>query len=886
MRSLILSVCCVLLGSQVVTIPQDKLLPQEAFFLRRMTEFWKDRDYAIVKQQIDEFLASHEASNIHNNLYALMGDILYQESDYNSALETYQKISDPILLDKITGRKSQCLYITGSYDEVIDLLAPIFDNNQTIEHQDEMRFIFADSLFRKMRETTDRSAQLELASRAKPYLQGLYETTYKEKVILPLAEVYRELKEPKDAAPLYLMLAEKMPGQKEELLLQAASLQLEFDSLQALDSFQRVVDIGGKEAQQAAKQELLLLFQNDRFSELISRAPKMDMHLEDKTLFEFCLARSYFKLEQLPEAIVHYQRFIEKENDPTLHKRAAFLTLIHCAQKTEDTPLFDRVLTQFLSDFPKDEEAGKALLLHAQSALQRGDIVQASSDLNQLVRDFPDFPDQENILYDQAVLLSKTEQWNESRSAFISYLGKFPSTPHSNVIWASVVHSSVQELKKAAPEAITGKKQQLASDLTQALTLTNLFSSDEESAYQFLLGQLMFDLSHFSESATELNRFCQKYPQHPSVPEAYLLQALAHRELKSGPDLFIPAAEKALTLVDDFKQKTALRLHLFNNYLTVKQFDKAAESLYQTFIVDGTDVQPENQLWLAGYLFGQGDKEKTTDVFKKILSVDDAFQVHFDPAQSYLECEAIKFAKMLKPHEKENVLRSLMAIQGRHETLPWKHRDTAVLELGKTLITLKKHDEAFTMFETLLSKGEGIPSSVRNIALLEKSRIILLNFPVGEKNENNPQLRSILSTFKDLQIQKELQEEPVHLEAALDYADLRTSFAPEISRVEAALFFLNRVKEDFNAKDDALSQGYHEARLRYPEQDRIYQAYMKCLEAEILAWESIDAHAKNEIEKADHAKRVATNLFDEVINDPHVTDYLKNRVEEKLNEIR
>ena len=93
------------------------------------------------------------------------------------------------------------------------------------------------------------------------------------------------------------------------------------------------------------------------------------------------------------------------------------------------------------------------------------------------------------------------------------------------------------------------------------------------------------------------------------------------------------------------------------------------------------------------------------------------------------------------------------------------------------------------------------------------------------------------------------------------------------------------MKEDFNAKDDALSQEYHEARLRYPEQDRLYQTYMKCLEAEILTWEARDAESKNEIEKATHAKKVASILFDEVMNDPHTTNYLKNRVQERLSDI-
>lgn len=881
MKSWILSTGCLLFAATSVMVPQEKLTPQEAFFLRRVTEFWKDRDYTHVKKQIEEFLAANDTSNIHNNLYALMGDILYQESDYAGALATYNKISDALLIEKTIGRKSQCLYLGGHYEEVIEALGPVIREDKKMEHQEELRFILADSLFRKMRATTDSVIQKELAIQAKPYLLALFNTSYQDKVLLPLAEIHRELSEPKEASPLYLMLAEKMPLQKEELLLQAAALQMEFDPLSALGTFQQVVDLGGNKASEAAYQELLLLFQNDRFSDLISRSPKIEMHLsgERKTLFEFCLARSYFKLEQLPEAIDHFSRFIAQEPEGTPHKRAAFLTLIHCAQKTENGSLFDQVLAQFLKDFPKDEEAGKVLLLHAQMALQKGDVFQASNDMNQLLRDFPDFPDQETLLYDQALLLSKTQQWEASRSAFISYLGKFPATPHSNLIWASIVHGSVQELKGATAENLREKKEQLATDLTQALTLSNLFASDEEAAYQFLLGQLLFDLNNFSESVSELDRFCQKYPHHPSVAEAYLLQALSHRELKSPPELFVPAAEQALAKSEDNTHKTALRLQLFNSYLTLKQYDKAAGTLYQTFIVDGTAVQQENQLWLASYYMNQNERDKTLEVFKKVLMVDDAYNVNFDPAQTYLESETLKFANLLTTTEKEKVLRSLIEIQGRHETLPWKYQENALLELGKTCITLQKTDEALISFEAILAKGERAPVSVRNVALLEKGRILIAQCPIAERSENNPTLRSVLSTFKDLQIQKQLPEEPIHLEAAFDYADLRTFLAPEASRTESALFFFNRIKEDFNAKDDPISQEYHEARLRYPEKDHLFQSYMKCLEAEILC---LEAAQSNDVEKAEHAKEVAKALLNEILQDTQATPYLKHRAEERL----
>lgn len=888
MKSWILSTCCLLLASQAVMVPQEKLTPQEAYFLRRVTEFWKDQDYNLVKKQIDEFLASHETSNIHNNLYALMADILYKESDYANALATYNKITDPLLIEKTVSRKSQCLYLAGNYAEVIETLTPVLQDGKKIDYQEEMQFILADSLFRKMRETTDVDSQRELASRAKPLLIALYDTTYQDKVLLPLAEIHRELKEGKEASPLYLMLAEKMPLQKEELLLQAAALQLEFDPISAVSTFQKVVDLGGSKAPEAANQELHLLFQNDRYSELVSRAPRLEMYLaqDQKPLFEFCLARSYFKLEQLPEAIHHFNIFIEKESEATTHKRAAYLTLIHCSQKTENSALFDQTLTQFLKDFPIDEEAGKALLLHAQTALQKGDVAQASLDLNQLLKDFPDFPDQETLLYDQALLLSKTEQWGASRSAFISYLGKYPTTPHANIIWTSVVHSSVQELKAATEENMREKKEQLAIDLTQALTVSNLFSTDEDAAYHFLLGQLMFDLNYFKESSAELSRFCEKYPQHPSTKEAYLLQALAHKELKSEPALFIPVAEKALLAVEDPKYKTALQLQLFNSYLTLKEYDKAAENLYQTFIVDGTAVQPENQLWLASHYLGKAEKNRSIEVYKKVLSVDESYQVNFDPAQVYLEGETLKFAGLLGLAEKEKVLKSLVQVQSRNLTLPWKQQDIALLELAKTHLGQKHLTEALDTFETILAKGERASSFAKNAALLEKSRILLVQCLPADRSEENEVVRSALSTFKDLQIQKQLVNEPVHLEAALDYADLRISLSPEFSRAEAALFFFNRIKEDFNSKDDQVGQQYHEARLRYPEKDRLFINYMKLLEAEILSWEAKEALRNNDPEKAAQSKKVGVALLEEVLEDKEATSYLKHRAEGLSTELR
>jgi tetratricopeptide (TPR) repeat protein len=886
---LISTTCLFLLAAQGAIVPPEKLSQAEAFFLRRMTEFWKDHDYTLVKKQIEDFLASNPQSAIHDNLHAILADILYQERDYPKALIFYDKIGDSSLQQKTLLRKAQCLYLIGDYDSVIAHLTLAI--NETSKHvESEIQFLLADSLFRKLQKITDLSQQKELASQAKPLLLGLYETNYKDKVLLPLAEVHRILEENAQAAALYIILAETMSDKKEQILLQAASLQIGFNKGDAIGTYQKVVDLGQGKASEAAYNELLLLFQENRFSDLVSRAAVLAPYLSDdkKALFDFCLGRSHFKLDQFSDAIVYFERYLQEEPEATSYKRAAFLTLISCSQKVNDPTLFDRVLEQFLTVFSHDEEAGKALLLHAQNALQNGNADQATTDLRRLLIAFPELPEKETLLYNYALLLSKTQKWNESRNAFLSFLNQFPETPHVNLIWSSVVHCSVEELKGASPENLLTKKAQLAGDLQHALSQSNLFSPEEQANYQLLAGQLQFDLQNFQEALNELTSFSTNYPDHPSIPQAFLLQARLHHELQSSPEVFVAVAEKALDVTKDQENKTALRLQLFNAYLTMKQYDKAAHHLYQAHMVDEIAVQQENQLWLAHYYYegakqGKIENEKrSVALFQKILKTDENFAVHFNPEQTYLETEVVKFADLLPAQEKKKLLSSLRDIQTQNKAQPWKLQRHTLYELGKLHLSLNEPDEALKVFDELIATSDSTPSYASNAALLEKSRILLSRCPECDRNETNPTVSQVLSTLKDLQIQKKLSCEPLHLEAALEYADIRTQLASPEARSESAIFFLNRIKDDFNAKDDTIAQEYHEARIRFPEKDLIYQNYMKCIEAEILRLEAQLAKEQNDLEKAHRSKEVALALLHEVLEDTHITPYLKNRAQHNL----
>jgi tetratricopeptide (TPR) repeat protein len=873
MRRLFIAVGLVLVGMQGGQAPSEKFSPQEAYFLRRMTEFWKDRDYRLVKSQIEEFLKTNPASGIHEPLHAILADILYHEHAYTNALAIYQKITDPSLIQKTRLRKCQCLYLTGAYDEVIKELSGVKD-----EAVDEMKFVLADSLFRKMQGLSE-GQKSALAQQAKPLLIALYETSYRPKVIYPLAEVRRVLGDNAEAATLFLQLADQMPEKKEEILLQAAALQMAFNKGDAICTYQRVVDLGQSKAPDAAYNELVLLFHEDRHGDLVAREKILASQVRDdkKALFNFCLGRSHFKLEHFAEAITYFEQFIQEEKENTPYKRAAILTLITCAQKVQNTPLFDQTVERFVTTFPHDIEAGKALLLRAQAYLKEEKIEQAAADLGRLLSQFPDFPEKETLVYNHALLLLKCHKWEESRKSFLAFVSQFPTSPQITSVWPSILQCSTEELKTALPDEILHKKGQLASDLQRGLGKCTTWSEEEKAGYQFLLGQLLYDTKDYPASLATLDYFVKSYPQHTNVSQALLMQAYLHRALASPPDVFVKVAEEALQAAQAPDNKTALRLQLFNSYLTLKNYDKAAEHLYHAVMVDNVAVNEENMLWLAHH-FSTAQDKRAFELLQRILKYDENFSLHFDPEKTYLEAEVMKLADLIPLADRKKLFLSLREVQNRHPNPSWKLQRQVSFELAKIQLSQGETEAALNIFEELSASAELTPSYYSHAAILEKNRILISRCAECDRTDANPIISHILSTLKDLQIQKKLACEPLHLEAALEYADLRTTLVAPESRVETALFFLQRIQEDFTTQDDTIRQEYHQARLRFPEKDTLFQTYMKCIQAEILALQA-------QMAQDPEGSLQATALFEDLLKEGHATLFLKQRAESYLSKL-
>jgi tetratricopeptide (TPR) repeat protein len=873
----LLLTCACLLAVHGVAIPLEKTIsPQESFFLRRLTEFWKDKDYALVKQQIQEYLAQHPDSSVKDNLYAILGDLYFQEENFSEALATYQKIVGQDFQEKTLYRHVQALYELKDFHGIIATAWPFFadDKAPKTDFREEVQFLLAESLLKEVLESQDPGEKEKMALQAKSLYQSFSSDHYKEFGLSPLAEIHCILKEFPQASALYTLLAEKHPDHAEELLFQAATLQLSFDRNAAIETYARVAALGGPKSGESAYNQFVLLFQNDRYGDLIQHAQSIESHLaqEKLPLFHFCLGRSLFLTDNYVKAAAALETYLKEVQENSEQRKSAFLTLLSCAQKTSDSALFDRALEELISAYPNDPESAKALLLHAQGALKKENVAQATHDLDRLISSFPEFDSRESVMYDHAILLAQTKDWGKSRTSFLTLASQFPNSTHTDLIWSYILNCSINELKEASPETLFEKKEQFALDLQNCLRKESVFSQEERPNYQFLLGKTFFELNRPEEAVATLEAHLALYPNHITSGESHLLLALATED----PASFVMHAEKALALESNIVDKGLLHLQLFNAYLNLNQFDKAADNLFESHIVYEHPIQNENRLWLANYYFSQHKNDFASLLFQKILGIqDDSMRIQVDPHTPFLEIETLKLASILSPQKKSLLLVSLSELQQKNSDINWKFQRQTLFDLGKTYEELHLADKALEVYDSLITSSSHAPSYFSTAAMLEKTRLLYTTCPEQERMEGNPKIVQILSSLKDLQIQKKLVSEPIHLEAALDYADIRTTLAEPDRRLEAALFFLNRIKEDYSAD-------YADIQNQFPDKEALYQTYMKCIEAETLRLEALIAKKENRLDRAEQSENVAVALFEELARDEHLTPYLRSRVEINL----
>ncbi len=897
---------------------------EEAFLVRRIAEFWKDRDYLLVKRQIHTFLEKFPNSPINDQLRGILGDLYLQEKKYQEALDAYAKITDAHVAEKVIVNRLQCYYELNNYAAIYKEGRPYLavSSKKLGNRKEELNFLVAESMFRMALETSDQTIKQDYAAQAKSLYEPLITSNFSRHTKLALAEIYHILKQYEKAAVLYIDLASQYPEQKEDLLNQAALSQAEYDPQLAIVTFSEVINLKGKKENDAAMNRLILFFQEEDFAEVIKYYPEVMSKATGtkKQTLDYIVGRSYYAQQDYKHSSEFLGRYISSQTGSSSQLKNALLMQLNCAQQTENHAVSDSTIDQFKTYFSQDKEFGQALYIHAIMAKNRGDLDLSEKELAQVIQENK-FDDRQSLFMEYGLVTHENAKWDESYKTFKLFIDLFPKSENRNVAFKYLLSSCLNKLKEIDENPNGYSKEVFYDDLTLVLNEQSakktILSSEEEKDCRLLSAKTAYELKRFPLASKQLESFIKDFPADQQIGEAHLLLGICYQNTEADPELFYHNIEKAIAYNPELANQSSLHLQLYNAYLnkienmkltmnaksihsTTKDslYDLAADHLYKAIALGDHSIKQENKIWLANHYYQKVKQEnklitsenlkKSLEIYKSILIMGgNTNLVLIGKETLHLEPEILKYVELLSikgaQEIKVGILANLAEQQTKNNQLKWSFQTQTFFELAQTYELLKDEENALETYNFIIKANRGVPSYVTDYALLHSIRLRFNMMESDFKNDKNEQIITILNQLKDLQIKKSPSSEPLHLEAGLAYAKIRAEIAPKEEKDEKYLFYLGRLKEDYTSLDDSLIKEYHKRLSASSEKQDLFKSYMGFIESEELRTKAKIAVKNNQLKEAEEFNSLALMKLSEVKSNDKITVFLSENVQRSIH---
>ncbi len=910
--------------------PEEKLAltsmnNEEAFFVKRVAEFWKDGDFTLVQSQIQEFFEKYPESPLSDYFLGVLGDLYLQNNDFDQALATYKRIYDPKVHEQIILNKLQCYYELNQYDTLSSegVLYLSSTSDAILSRHAEFHFLLGESFFRQSLEIDDETLKQNLATQAKPFYTTLIDTPYENLSLLPLAEIHSILGENEKATEYLLILSERYPNKSSDFLFQAAILQASVDQSRSKELFNQVLGRGESNSYEASFNLMILLFQQGNFIQIVKSYENLAPYLPEEALptYNFILGKSYFSLENYQASSKPMQEYIEGETTSSNQLKNALLIQMTNASKMTNEHLFSTSYSQFKNYFPNDPELPKAQFLHAMVYKDLNDISTAFEELHYIKKNYAEFASKETFLLEYGLLAHESENWGHSYSSLKTFITQFPESLNNDAATKYFLSSAVNLLKSNKQNY---SKTEFYYDLQVVLKHENIFTEQERKEYELLAAKIAYEINEFNDANYYLDRYLdQPNPENPhdeSLAEAYYLSALTAEKTTNDPQAYCSYLEQAQNLNPSRYQTPEIHLQLYNAYLSLSglieteqrtpvfsanqkdQFvEHAAKHLYSASLEKNYTLKPENSLWLANHYYSKtshhSNPEELTrfsnraiQLYANALTLGTIDQlILFNEQNLSYEGEVLKFAKLLSlqgEHLKQRILlQKLIQQQSEHTEYNWKYNKQALFELANCYTNIGESKKALETYTFLSSSFPNTTSTLENIAAYHSSRLRYNLLDKTLKTEDNEIVHSILSNFKELQIRKNVESEPFHLEAALDYATIRSEISNKTMFEDQYLFFLGRIKEDYTNRDDAMTDLYLNRVGESEISQKVYSNYMKFIEAEMNRTIAKQMEKNKHMDEMTKYNDLAYMMLQEVQNDSDMPLELQERIAKSINKL-
>ncbi len=826
----------------------------QTLHMRRIKELWQMGDFEPMKLQIGEFFVAYPTSPFKDQILVYWGDAEWRGGNFREALRVFEDIQTRQFAEAVFTRRADSLYRLNADLKLQNLLEErihTLPQDALIGDQPLWVFYYAEALSREGRRNNDEASVRSAIS----YYQRILNTSTGARAKLGLAGAWASIGQRKQAAQLYLELAEQLPDQKESLLMLAGQLQASYDPNSAIATLSQMQSSASERTAAANCQRIALWFQNGQFEEIIDARTEWERAAskEDLLCFHYYLGRSHYQLGEFEEAIKLLQPLL---NTSLGSDRCLLMVLTASSASLKRIDQVRAWVAQYQKRFPHDAGLAKMLLLHARAEWQAGNAERAGTLLEQILASYPHFEEFADALLDRALLAQEQKDWAASRRWFLSLVSRFPDSPHKTRALEHIVRVDLYQIQGES-KVDRKLREQLAQDIKNVLEQGNL-SPEIRSGYQLQLAKTEYQLDKYTEAVVTLNRLLIN---QPNDAQAHLLLAYVLLAQSRDPHSFILEAEKALTLQADLPD--SVHQHLFQAYLQRnrdKDKDLAAAHLMYLLSKKEADVPNSSRLWLGNYFYDRlrlvGNEyqpetlpmEKERQAAERAIAIIEPALDKSDYEEGFVQLGAFYgWAGQLE--KQAAVYEALVLAYHQNAGRSWRLVPRTLLALGNVYEQLSRSDNALACYVQLNS----VEPYIQQAARLRIARIKLL---MG-REKAEPQLQEL----RLLQTHKTLASEPIHLEAAYDYARLQPK-----SDSKRLLALLKTAKEEYTSQKDIPSKEYHVQRGSSPRLDRVYQAYMILFDARIAQLEGDLAQRKDPVEAArkyEAAKQLCQTVLSE-----------------------
>lgn len=848
---------------------------EEALFVRRIYSLWQDKEGTLAKKEIEEFKKKFPKSEFKDQVTAILGDIAFYDKRYEDAISYYEQIQDLKIVKSIEIKKWQAQHLLKRYQDLIVEITPF-----AIEKSDEARFLYADSCFREgcLAASKDIKKAKGLWSEAQGHFEKLLENpSFCENAKLATAEIYRLIGEPQMAAKYYLEIVDSLENKgikkSEDILLHAAYALKDYDSAKATTIASHLSHFGLKRRKEAATLWFHLLIKEEKYEEIHFNETLFlqSLNASQKGLYHYVLGKHYSSKKEYDFALEHLEKSLGYPLNDKLESQvlvALMTASLHAKHYNTCANSYHLYKQKF------EQEACNRCdidVIYATALVESGKFDKAQDVLHNAIIDHPDC---EQLYIEKAKFFALQKKYKEACEICQTIIDKWSENKQTYRLAIAIILDALREVED---EVFCEK---LTLDVERALGLSLLFTKEERQKTKLFLAKSYLKLKRPQKAIHILNNLLSDgYEQS----EVHFLLAIAFFNEPLEKQKAIIHGEKALDCDDSSFERRKLHLYLFNAYLDLAKEGKdekyesyAANHLYA--ICDEMPVSLENRLWLFSYFIKKSESLIDEKIAEKAICVLEPLIIE-DVDYQRFEFECIQLASLyetLSLYKEEKALLDKMKILSS-QSGSWKFTEERALKEADFYSQTGQSEKAYALYQSL---EESSNLKVAYESRLKLARLFFAHFPKNPKMQQIAEAGSILRKLKELKTCKNLKTEPLHMEAAIDYAEFSSLLVIPEERNLKLLTLLLETKEEFLSGDDIWSKDYQQSLYEMPDKARLHTAYMRFLDAKIYQLQSLLARNEGNLIDSNTKEKAAFALFSSLRQGKYaVTRYIKDKAQ-------